>query len=85
MSPENATCERAFSVMKYIKNDQHSCLTQLYLDNALCIALEDRKPSVFPFEQLLHWRYFQSFNKSIVLFMKPDWWGRGAVGTIVSV
>lgn len=55
MSPENATCERAFSVMKYLKNDQHSCLTQLHLDNALRIALEDRKPTAFPFEQLLHW------------------------------
>ena len=55
MSPENATCERAFSVMKYIKNDQRSCLTQLHLDNALRIALEDRKPTAFPFEQLLHW------------------------------
>ena len=41
MSPENATCERAFSVLEYIKNDQRSCLTQLHLDNALCIALED--------------------------------------------
>ena len=56
MSPENATCERAFSVMKYINNDQRLCLTQLHLDNALRIALEDRKPSAFPFEQLLHWR-----------------------------
>ena len=42
MSPENATCERAFSVMKYIKNDQRSCLTQLHLGYALRIALEDR-------------------------------------------
>ena len=55
MSPENATCERAFSVMKYIKNDQRSCLSQLHLDNALRIALEDRKSTAFPFEQLLHW------------------------------
>ena len=55
MSPENATCERAFSVMKYIKNNQCSCLSQLHLDNALHIALEDRKPTAFLFEQLLHW------------------------------
>ena len=39
MSPENATCERAFSVIKYIKNDQRSCLAQLHLDNALRVAM----------------------------------------------
>ena len=39
--PQNVTCERALSLMKYIMNDQRSCLTQLHLDNALCIALKD--------------------------------------------
>ena len=63
MSPENATCERAFSVMKYIKNDQRSCLTQLHLDNALRIALEDREPSAFPFDHLLNWRSSHAVSK----------------------
>ena len=48
MSPENASCERAFSIMKYIKNDQRTCLTQLHLDNALRIAMDTRTPSEFP-------------------------------------
>ena len=51
IAPENASCERAFSIMKFIKNNQHSCLSQLHLDNALCIGLETREPSDFPFEQ----------------------------------
>ena len=42
IAPENASCERAFSIMKFIKNNQRSCLSQLHLDNALCIGLETR-------------------------------------------
>ena len=53
--PENASCERAFSIMKFIKNNQRSCLSQLHLDNALRIGLETREPSDFPFEQLFHY------------------------------
>ena len=52
MSPENASCERAFSVMKYIKNDQRTCLTQLHLDNALRIAMDTRTPSEFPYDSI---------------------------------
>ena len=52
IAPENASCERAFSIMKFIKNNQRSCLSQLHLDNALRIGLETREPSDFPFEQL---------------------------------
>ena len=52
---ENASCERAFSIMKFIKNKQRSCLSQLHLDNALRIGLETREPSDFPFEQLFHY------------------------------
>ena len=44
-----ASCERAFSIMKFIKNNQ------LHLDNALRIGLETREPSDFPFEQLFHY------------------------------
>ena len=51
IAPENASCERAFSIMKFIKNNQRSCLSQLHLDNALRIGLETREPSDFPFEQ----------------------------------
>ena len=54
MSPENASCERAFTVIKYIKNYQRSCLTQLYLDNALRIAMDTREPSEFPYEDVLY-------------------------------
>ena len=50
MSPENASCERAFSVMKY---DQHTCLTQLHLDNALRIAMDTHTPSEFPYTSIL--------------------------------
>ena len=53
MSPENASCERAFFIMKYIKNDQRTCLTQLHLDNALRIAMDTREPSEFPYEDIL--------------------------------
>ena len=53
MCPENASCERAFSIMKYIKNDQRTCLTQLHLDNALRIAMDPREPSEFPYEDVL--------------------------------
>ena len=52
IAPENASCERAFSIMKFIKNNQRSCLSQLHLDNALRIGLETREPS---FEQLFHY------------------------------
>ena len=56
IAPENASCERAFSIMKFIKNNQRSCLnSQLHLDNALRIGLETREPSDFPFEQLFHY------------------------------
>ena len=55
IAPENASCERAFSIMKFIKNNQRSCLSQLHLDNALRIGLEIREPSDFPFEQLFHY------------------------------
>ena len=48
IAPENASCERAFSIMKFIKNNQCSCLSQLHLDNALRIGLETREPSDFP-------------------------------------
>ena len=41
--------------MKFIKNNQRSCLSQLHLDNALRIGLETREPSDFPFEQLFHY------------------------------
>ena len=51
IAPENSSCERAFSIMKFIKNNQRSCLSQLHLDNALRIDLETREPS---FEQLFH-------------------------------
>ena len=53
IAPENASCERAFFIMKFIKNIQRSCLSQLHLDNALHI--ETREPSDFPFEQLFHY------------------------------
>ena len=49
-SKENASCERAFSIMKFIKNNQRSCLSQFHLENALRIGLETREPSDFPFE-----------------------------------
>ena len=39
----------------YKKNNQHSCLSQLHLDNALRIGLEIHEPSDFPFEQLFHY------------------------------
>ena len=55
IAPENASCERAFSIMKFIKKNQRSCLSQLQLDNALRIGLETREPSDFPFEQLFHY------------------------------
>ena len=55
IAPENASCERAFSIMKFIKNNQRSCLSQLHLDNALRIGLETHEPSDFPFEQLFHY------------------------------
>ena len=55
IASENASCEQAFSIMKFIKNNQRSCLTQLHLDNALRIGLETREPSHFPFEQLFHY------------------------------
>ena len=55
IAPENASCERAFSIMKFIKNNKCSCLSQLHLDNALRIGLETREPSDFPFEQLFHY------------------------------
>ena len=42
-------------LMKFIKNNQRSCLSQLHLDNALRIGLETREPSDFPFEQLFHY------------------------------
>ena len=38
--------------MKFIKNNQRSCLSQLHLDNALRIGLETCEPS---FEQLFHY------------------------------
>ena len=41
--------------MKFIKNNQRSCLSQLHLDNALRIGLETSEPSDFPFEQLFHY------------------------------
>ena len=53
IAPENASCERAFFIMKFIKNNQRSCLSQLHLDNAL--RIETREPSDFPFEQLFHY------------------------------
>ena len=40
--------------MKFIKNNQRSCLSQLHLDNALHIGLETRVPSGFPFVISLH-------------------------------
>ena len=55
IAPEYASCERAFSIMKFIKNNKRSCLSQLHLDNALRIGLETREPSDFPFEQLFHY------------------------------
>ena len=55
IAPENASCEQAFSIMKFIKNNQRSCLSQLHLDNAQCIGLETHKLSDFPFEQLFHY------------------------------
>ena len=55
IAPDNASCERAFSIMKFIKKNQLSCLSQLHLDNALHIGLETREPSDFPFEQLFHY------------------------------
>ena len=55
IAPENASCERTFSIMKFINNNQHSCPSQLHLDNALRIGLEAREPSDFPFEQLFHY------------------------------
>ena len=53
MSPENASCERAFSIMKYIKNNQRTCLTQLHLDNALRIAMDTRTPTEFPYDRIM--------------------------------
>ena len=41
--------------MKFIKNNQRSCLSQLHLDNALRIGLETREASDFPFEQLFYY------------------------------
>ena len=55
IAPENASCKRAFSTIKFIKNNQRSCLSQLHLDNALRIGLETREPSDSPFEQLFHY------------------------------
>ena len=55
IAPENASCERAFSIMKFIKNNHLFCLSQLHLDNALHIGLETRETSDFPFEQLFHY------------------------------
>ena len=52
---ENGSCERAFSIMKFIKKKKLSCLSQLHLDNALRIGLETHEPSDFPFEQLFHY------------------------------
>ena len=52
IAPENASCERAFSIMKFIKKNQRSCLSQLHLDNALHIGLETREPSDFPFHYI---------------------------------
>ena len=52
IAPENASCERAFSIMKFIKKNKRSCLSQLHLDNALRIGLETREPS---FKQLFHY------------------------------
>ena len=54
IAPENASCEQAFSIMKFIKNNQRSCFS-LHLDNALRIGLETCEPSDFPFEQLFHY------------------------------
>ena len=48
IAPENASCERAFSITKFIKKTMH-------LDNTLHIGLETREPSDFPFEQLFHY------------------------------
>ena len=56
IAPENASCERAFSIMKFIKNNQRSCLSQLHLDNALRIGLETREPSLN--------NYFTSYIKN---------------------
>ena len=54
MAHENTTCERAFSVMQFIKNDHRSCLTQLHLENALGIAIHEKPASnKFPFEEQL--------------------------------
>ena len=56
IAPENASCERAFSIMKFIKkNNQRSCLSQYLLDNALRIGLQTGEPFDFPFEQLFHY------------------------------
>ena len=55
IAPENASCEQTFSIIKFINNNQRSCLSQLHLDNVLRIGLESRESSDFPFEQLFHY------------------------------
>ena len=47
MPPENASCERAFLIMKY------TCLTQLHLDNTLRIAMDTRTPTEFPYDRIV--------------------------------
>ena len=51
IAPENVSCERAFSIMKFIKTIN----VLVHLDNSLRIGLETREPSDFPFEQLFHY------------------------------
>ena len=55
IAPENASCEQAFSIMKFIKKQSMFLSFTLEFRKRLRIGLETREPSDFLFEQLFHY------------------------------
>ena len=56
VSPENATCESAFSVIKYIRMT-NTLVLHNYTWTMHFVLLWRTEVTPFPFEQLLHWHW----------------------------